>query len=198
MERADSPEFILARRLEAMARVSAAPLVVALDGRSGAGKSTLAAAVAVRTGARVIDGDDFYAGGTAEYWDAMAAPQKVAHVMDWRRQRPVLEDLRRRRAASWLRYDWDADDGSHSLQPVTCLPGDLVILEGAYSARPELTDLVSLRVLLQTEDRERRRRLLSREGPDYRAEWEDRWAEAEDHYFTSVMPPTSFDLVLST
>jgi uridine kinase len=47
-----------------------APLLVALDGRSGAGKPTLARAVGALVGALVIDGDDFYRGGTDGYWDA--------------------------------------------------------------------------------------------------------------------------------
>ncbi len=92
--------------------------------------------------------------------------------------------------------DWEADDGSLSIKPVTCPPADVVILEGAYRARPELSDFLSVRVLLKIGDQERRRRLLQREGGHYRADWESRWAEAEDHYFGNVMAPSSFDLVL--
>ena len=69
-------------------------------------------------------------------------------------------------------------------------------MEGAYSARPELADLLSLRALLQLPRQVRRERLLLREGELYRAEWEARWGEAEDLYFEKLMPPESFDLVL--
>ena len=72
----------------------------------------------------------------------------------------------------------------------------MVILDGAYSARPELSDLYSLRVLLDVTRDIRRARLLRREGERYRAEWEARWGEAEDLYFDVLMPPTAFDLVL--
>lgn len=174
------------------------PLLVALDGRSGVGKSSLASAVADRIGAVVIDGDDFYAGGPAEYWDALTAEQKTDRVIDWRRQRIVLEQLRRGSAASWHPYDWDADDGRRSSSRLTCQPGGVVILEGAYSTRPELADLLSLRVLLDLPRPERRRRLLAREGGQYRAEWEARWSESEDFYFGTVMPPSAFDLVLTS
>ena len=75
-------------------------------------------------------------------------------------------------------------------------PAAVVILEGAYSARPELSDLFALRVLLDVPRDVRRARLLQREGERYRAEWEARWGEAEDLYFEVLMPPGAFDLVL--
>lgn len=172
------------------------PLIVALDGRSGAGKSTLAAEVARRIGAHVIEGDDFYRGGDGASWDAMSAAQKVAHCIDWRRQRPVLESLRQSQAASWLPFDWETFDGQLAAESNSCNPADVIILEGAYSARPELADLVDLRVLLDTDAELRLARLREREGDDYRGEWEGRWSEAEAHYFGVVMRSGEFDLVL--
>ena len=74
--------------------------------------------------------------------------------------------------------------------------GSVVVLEGAYSCRPELHDLLDLRVLLDIPPWVRRRRLLEREGDAFRADWEARWSAAEDHYFGTVMPPERFDLVL--
>ncbi len=189
------PADVLGRRIEDLARGAAGPVLVALDGRSGAGKSALAAAVGARTGALVIDGDDFYRGGTDEYWDTMDARRKMELVVDWRRQRAALERLRRGAAATWRPYDWDADDGSLAAD-VAGGPRDVVILDGAYSARAELADLMDLRVLLQVPHDVLRARLLEREGAGYRAEWEARWGAAEDLYFDTVMPPEAFDLVL--
>ena len=59
-------------------------MLVALDGRSGAGKSTLARQVAARTGALVIDGDDFYRGGDDAFWRGPGPAEKVDLVIDWR------------------------------------------------------------------------------------------------------------------
>ena len=72
----------------------------------------------------------------------------------------------------------------------------MVILDGAYSARPELADLFDLRVLLDAPAGLRRERLIEREGEDYREEWNARWDEAEQWYFDRVAPPESFDLVI--
>jgi uridine kinase len=186
---------LLVQRVEELRGIGPGPVLVALDGRSGAGKSTLAAAVGTRTGALVIDGDDFYSGGTHEYWDALDARHKMDLVIDWRRQRGVLEQLRHGRPATWRPYDWDADNGCLGHE-ITAGPVGIVILDGAYSSRPELADLLTVRVLLEVDRDVRRDRLLRREGERYRAEWEGRWGAAEDLYFRTVMPPEAFDLVL--
>ncbi len=187
---------VLAGRIREVASERPDPILVALDGRSAAGKSNLAAAVAPLVGAVVIDGDDFYSGGTAETWDAMSAAEKAGHCIDWRRQHSVLEKLARGEAASWRPYDWEADDGSLSDRTVTCDPAPVVILDGAYSARPELAELFDLRVLVDAPADLRRKRLVHREGEGFRLDWNRRWDDAEQWYFAEVMPRESFDLIV--
>ena len=168
------------------------PCVVALDGRSGAGKSTLAANIAEALGACVVDGDDFFAGGVAVRGDA---PQdRVRDCIDWKRQRPVLEALRARREASYVAFDWDAFDGRLDTEPTVVEPRSVVLFEGVYTARPELTDLVDLRLLLWVSDATRVARLLARQGGI--GAWERQWHEAEEWYFTHVVPSHVFDLIL--
>lgn len=191
------PVSVFADRIRLIERDRPGSILVALDGRSAAGKSTLAAVVAPLVGAVVIDGDDFYTGGTAETWDAMSAGEKANHCIDWRRQRPVLEKLAKGETAHWHPYDWEADDGSLAQAPIICEPAPVIILDGAYSARPELADLFDLRVLLDAPAGLRRERLIEREGEGYRDEWNARWDEAEQWYFGKVMPPESFDLVIA-
>jgi uridine kinase len=186
---------VLRARIATARAAARTPVLVALDGRSGAGKSTLAQQVGAEVAALVIDGDDFYRGGGDGFWDARGAAEKVDLVIDWRRQRALLLQLALGEAAAWRPYDWDADDGR--LGPaITAGPAGVVILDGAYSARPQLADLLDLRVLLDVPPQTRRERLLQREGERYRAEWEARWGEPEDLYFESLLPPGSFDLVL--
>jgi uridine kinase len=192
----------LTARFESLRR----PVFVALDGRSGSGKSTLACALTAACGQRdvgvsVIEGDQFYAGGSAASWDGRSASEKADRVIDWRRQLRVLDDLRRRGVATWHPFDWEAPDWDADVVPlaataVTATVDDLVVLEGAYSARPELHAILDVLVLLDPPRDRRRRQLLEREGDHYRADWEGRWSAAEDHYFGTVMPPGRFDLVL--
>jgi uridine kinase len=179
---------------------------VGLDGRSGSGKSTLAQVVAdvfVGRGesVTVIEGDQFYGGGSGATWDARTTSEKVDRVIDWRRQRDVLEKLHQPGHAEWAQFDWHADDWDSAEVPLSdetlsASAGAVVILEGAYSCRPQLRDLLNLAVLLDVPEETRRCQLLGREGDVYRSEWEGRWSSAEDHYFGFVVPPDSFDLVV--
>ena len=184
------------------------PLIVGIDGGSGSGKSTLAAAVAERllggtdpVATIVIDGDDFYRGGSAAQWDRRTAAQNADVVIDWRRQREVLQALRRDGTAQWAPFDWDAgtwesEEPPHVPTPVLVRAVPVVVLEGVYSCRPELHDLLDLRVLVEVPRPVQEQRALEREGDDHRPDWELRWRRAEDHYFGATMTPERFDMVL--
>ena len=175
-----------------LARGLARPCVVALDGRSGAGKSTLAADIAGALDACVLDSDAFFAGGVAVRSDA--PEDRVRACIDWKKQRPVLETLRSGREASYLAFDWDAFDGRLNTEPTFVEPRPIVLFEGVYTARPELADLIDLRVLLRVSETTRIARLLAREGSI--GAWERQWHEAEEWYFTHLAPPEAFEVIL--
>jgi uridine kinase len=178
------------RRLEGRDR----PLVVAVDGRAGTGKSTLAAELRAFVDITLIEGDDFYAGGTATEWDVMTPAEKAAHCIDWRRLRAeALEPLLEGRTATWQPWDWAADRNANG-EPVQRNPAPVIVIEGVYSARPELSDLIDLTVLVDVPSAERHKQLVGREGG--LDEWHLRWAEAERYYFTEVQPASTFDLVV--
>ena len=91
----------------------AEPLFIGFDGRSGAGKSTLAEATRVELGddvVSVIKGDDFYAGGSFDFWDTQTDEQIVANGIDRTRQFEVLSSLRSNGKATWRPFDWEAED----------------------------------------------------------------------------------------
>jgi uridine kinase len=183
----------LAEIIAGSARQKDSPFVVAIDGRSGVGKSTMARALAERLDACVIEGDDFYAGGIELRSDSPTS--RAAACIDWTRQQSVLEALAAGRAAQWRAFDWEAFDGRLCDEPTMLEPRSVVILEGVYAARPELADLLDLRVVLVVPDEVRLARLAAREGTIGR--WEKQWHEAEEFYFKSVMPPDAFDVTVN-
>jgi uridine kinase len=175
-------------------------IVVALDGRIGAGKSTIAAAIAERTTACVVPGDDFYAYRvTNAEWETRSPAERARDVIDWRYLRTsALEPLRAGRAASWQTYGEMLPDGSFGLKPgiVHREPAPLIILEGAYMTQPALADLIDLAVLIDTPTPLRLDRIAKRDSAVFLADWHPRWDDAESYYFTNVRPPSSFDLVV--
>jgi len=72
----------------------------------------------------------------------------------------------------------------------------VILLDGAYSARPELADLLDLTILVEAPEPVRRERLAAREAPEALQAWHARWDSAEEDYFTRVRPPSTFDFVL--
>lgn len=193
------PQYIaLVGKIRSLMTRRTKPLLVALDGRSGVGKSTMAQAIAQELGGIVVLGDDFFAGGPDSEWDARSAEAKVADCIDWRRlRREVLNPLLAGRPTSWHPFNFISGIGL-SENVIQRNPAALIILDGAYSCRPELADIVDLSVLIEmTDDNLRRQRLLAREGHDFMASWHERWDAAEDHYFTQVVPRSRFDLIIT-
>src|SRR5436853_4437590 len=185
--------------------VSPQRLVVAIDGRSGSGKTTVAAAVAQAIGAVIVPCDDFFAASVSNTeWDRRTPEQRAAHAIDWRRlKREAIEPLRTGRPARWYAFDFLAGprgDGTYPLRrtPTELAPKPVVLLDGAYSARPELADVLDLSVLVEAALTTRETRLAAREAADVLQQWHARWDVAEEHYFRHVRPPSAFDIVLQT
>jgi uridine kinase len=167
-------------------------LVVAIDGHGAAGKSTIAHGIADATGAALVHTDDFFQQPPPFATDQPRRHQPLRHYYDWRRIRAqALEPLRARRGVMFRRFDWNRGAGLDGV--VTVAPADLILLEGVFSAAPELSDLVDRSVFVETPESERLRRLHTRVAP---ADWDADWLLAEQSYFRLIRPIASFDLVV--
>lgn len=181
------------------------PLVVAIDGRSGAGKSTLASRVAKETGAAVVLLDDFFAASIPDAdWDRMTVEERGANVFDWARIRSeAIMPLLAGRVARWHPFDFEAGqraDGTYGMKTKAkkVEPASVILLDGTYSAGPQLADLVGSTVLAELPEEERWARLARREEAEFLAQWHARWTAVEDFYFSNIRPGSSFDLIVTT
>jgi len=175
------------------------PVLVALDGRSGTGKSTIAQVIASRVEGIIVVSDDFYSGGNDDAWSGFSAKEKVDKGIDWQRMRvQVLEPLLANKPASWHPLDFEPEIGwiGWKEETVKLDPAPVILIDGVYSARPELSDLVDLAVLVEADDEVRRQRLVIREGQGFMERWHRLWDCAEDYYFTHICPRSSFDIVV--
>jgi len=181
------------------------PILIAIDGGSGAGKSTLAARLAQEMDSVIVSLDDFYAANIPDWeWEARPIPERARDVFDWQRLRAdALEPLLAGQPAKWYPFDFAAGlrpDGTYALcqQPVEKQPAPVIILEGAYAASPEITDLVDLTVLLDVPTNERHRRLAQRESDrHFLQRWHTLWDDVESYYFSEVRPKSAFNVVVA-
>jgi len=181
------------------------PFYVAIDGHSGSGKSTLAKRLQTTIGighVTIVEGDSFYTGGSGNTWDKRSPAQNANAAVDWRQLAEVLQALKCSGSASWKSFDWHSERWEHDIPPqqtqrCSAQVRNIVIVDGVYSARPELAEYYDLRVLVDLPPAISRQRAKTRDAASFCPVWSRRWGAAETHYFGHCMPTEQFDLVLS-
>ncbi|CAM5665463.1 Uridine kinase [Streptomyces avidinii] len=183
----------VADALRRKAQGRGATTIVAIDGAGGSGKTTLAAAVARHiVGSVVVHGDDFYRPMPDHERERLGPEQGYQRYFDWERLRDrVLVPLRDERAARYRTYDWDTGRLGPRREVA---PGAVVIVEGVYSARPELAPYCHLTVYVDTPRGTCLERVRAR--GENSEEWIARWRAAEDHYLHTTWPQTRVDLLV--
>lgn len=154
------------------------PYFLALDGHSAAGKSTLSRALmAGLERCQVIQGDDFYRVMDAAARMALTPAEGYARYFDWQRlEAQVLRPLRAGQTARYQAYDWETNAlGAWQ----TARPEGVLVVEGVYSARPELAGYYDAVVYVEAPPAARWQR--QRERGDA-GEWIERWEAAEADY----------------
>lgn len=169
------------------------PVLVAIDGHSAAGKSTLAQKIADEfLDLEVITTDDFYRPIPNDLRYRLNAKEGYEHYYDWQRLREdVLQPLSNQKAARFQLYDWQYNElGRQRTVP----PRDFIIVEGCYSARPELAIYYDIIVLVETSPKERMKR--QRQRNDATQEWLMRWDRAETYYIRTTNLRERADIIL--
>ncbi|MGC1676620.1 MAG: AAA family ATPase [Candidatus Binataceae bacterium] len=188
-----------ARALIAQRRGGRERVFVAIDGCAGAGKSTLAEGIRDSIGSVSIVRTDYFFRPLNEYPARTLTPAKAYELyFPWERMRDeAIEPLRRGETARYQRYDWNTDAlGVWAIVE----PHPVIIVEGVYSSRPELRELLDAIIFIEAPREVRRRRMLARayldNDPDN--DWMMPWMAAEDWYLEHVRPQESADLVLKS
>ena len=153
-------------------------VLVAIDGHSAAGKSTLARTLQRRLEAQVVAGDDFYRVMDEGKRFSLDADAGYRRYYDWERLGvEVLEPLSSQRRARYRVYDWTTGALGDSKEVA---PHGVVLVEGVYSARPELRRYYGACLLVETPQRVREARQKRR--ADASEAWLKRWDAAERYY----------------
>ncbi|MFF1680517.1 hypothetical protein ACFVYG_31345 [Streptomyces sp. NPDC058256] len=96
---------------------------------------------------------------------------------------------------AYRRYDWET--GTLAPEEIHTVPrSGIVVVEGVYTARPELADHYDLLVYVDTPREESMRRLRARGHDHGPIDWESRWRLAEEHYLATTRPRERAHLVV--
>ena len=167
--------------------------MVAIDGPSGSGKSTLSRTLQGRLpGSQVVDLEYFYSDVGVDPPDGLSPEQCYEQHFDWRAlDAQVLRPLRRGEPGSYQLYDWIT---GHRGDWVTVRPDGIVLIDGLYSMRPELTDAYDLTVYVDTPPAERSSRLATRQDNPL---WVERWAIGFNWYIDHMRVKERADIVIT-
>jgi len=189
--------------LDTKAAKNATPLIIALDGKSGSGKSTIADALHRHLDAAKLPLDDFFAATISDReWDSFSVEERRNRVFEWDRFIvECLEPLRKGQTAKWRAFDFESgpeQDGTYRLESEEkrLNPAPIVLVDGAYSSAPELSEYIDVTVLVKAPKEERLDRLKERDGVEFSENWHRRWEAVEDYYFDEIRTENDFDYVI--
>ena len=155
------------------------PVILAIDGRCGSGKTTLAGMIAQRYRAEVIHMDDFFLQKDQRTPERLAEPGGNVDRERFRRE-VILPILEGKDQFEYQRYDCSRQEFGETVRIVK---SPLIVIEGAYSCHPYFGDVYDIRIFMDVDPAEQRRRILSRNGPEMLPRFVSEWIPMEELYF---------------
>jgi uridine kinase len=168
-------------------------LIIGIDGGGASGKSTLAQKLQMLTeDVTVVHMDDFYK--TSAERDLIDHTNEIGANWDWRRlEIQVLSLLKNDMPCHYQIYDWERDKLD---KWYTVLVGGIVIIEGCFSIRKELSHLYDILIWVDSPREFRLERGVKRDDNGNRHMWENIWLPAEDRYFKIQKPAQYADIII--
>ncbi len=166
-------------------------MVVGIDGMAAAGKTTLAAELADKFCGEVIHMDDFFLPFELRTAERLKEPGGNVHY-----ERFIDEVVSKLSAGEPFEYGvFDC-----SVMDVTkkqyIKNSGLVIVEGAYTLRPEFRHLYDLKVFMKVTQRAQEERILNRSNAKKLKDFKERWIPLEEQYFEGLHPEDAADILL--
>ena len=190
------PLFIRIDRMlaekSASAQAVAFPLVtLAIEGGSASGKSTLGSVLEQVYDCTLLHMDDFFLQPHQRTPERFAQPG--GNVDRERFLEEVLLPLSRKETIQYRPFDC----GSFTIQPPAAItPGQLVVIEGAYSMHPELAGFYDLSAFLDIDPNLQKDRINKRNSPAFAQRFFNEWIPMEHRYFEVMQVKERCDLVI--
>lgn len=154
--------------------------LLAIDGPCASGKTTFAETLAQKLDCNLFHADDFF------LRPEQRTPERLAETggnIDYERlEAELLIPLKSGKPFCYRPYDC----GIQALgAPISIEPKTIRIIEGSYSLHPRFEPYSDLKLLLEIEPTEQKKRLLQRNPALYQRFLEE-WIPMEERYFTET------------
>jgi uridine kinase len=189
----DRPTISADEAVAALAALTPAPRLIAVDGLPLSGKSTLATRLARRFGWAVLEFDDFYL--PADGWPSDIAPAFPFPFFRQGEFRAALRSLRRSGECTWRPIDWPTLTISPA--PLRIGRGRPVIVEGCSVLDPDLAGLYDIRLFVESDRGSLAAAQKARDGENVLSDdWARLFLPSVDLYM-QTQPETRADLVIA-
>lgn len=167
------------------------PAFVSIDGRCASGKSTLAEKMSHDIGCPVVHMDDFFLRPEQRTAERYA---EAGGNVDRERVWQLLNELKKGNGAEFRVFDCSTMELGETKR-IEAAPA--YIVEGSYSAHPELRDIYAKTIFL-TLDPEIQMERIALRNPDKVEDFRTKWIPYEEKYFEAFRIMETSDVVFDT
>ena len=183
-------------------------VIVGIDGLGGAGKSSISEEIYEKLSGEnipieVLHIDDFIHPKKVRYNDNF--PEwECYYNLQWRYDyllERVINPIKKNGTLAGLIELYDKDQDRYEKKPIDIKEGSVVLIEGIFLQREELSQVFDYMVYIDVPEAERLKRVLKRDGyigttDDIKEKYENRYFPAERFYVNKYSPSELADYVI--
>lgn len=183
-------------------------VIVGIDGLGGAGKSSISEEIYEELSGEnipieVLHIDDFIHPKNIRYNDNYAE-WECYYNLQWRYDyllENVINPIKKNGKFTGLIELYDKDEDRYEKKSVDIKEGSVVLIEGIFLQREELSQVFDYMIYIDVPESERLKRVLKRDGyigtvDDIKEKYENRYFPAERHYVNMYSPSKLADYVV--
>ncbi len=183
-------------------------VIVGIDGLGGAGKSSISEEIYEQLSndnihIEVLHIDDFIHPKNIRYNDNYAE-WECYYNLQWRYDyllENVINPIKKNGKFTGLIELYDKDEDRYEKKSVDIKEGSVVLIEGIFLQREELSQIFDYMIYIDVPESERLKRVLKRDGyigtvDDIKEKYENRYFPAERHYVNMYSPSKLADYVV--
>lgn len=166
--------------------------IIGIDGPCGAGKTTLASLIQETYDVEIIHLDDFFLPMELRTPDRLAEIGGNVHYERFLSE--VIHGIQSKNSFTYRRFD------CHTMaycDTVTVQQNKPIIIEGAYSLRPDFHSIYTKKIFLTIDHATQKQRLIHRVGETRYKQFEELWIPKEIAYFETFHIQDCADILLS-